>query len=290
MRRKGVSLCIIFILNVILCYFSADSLEKGLPFSRIVSLAPAITEVLFAIGAGDKVVGVTVFDNYPEEVKSIPKVGDFSNPSLERILYLKPDLVLGISNMHRGLLDRIEALGITCYSFNLYDRLDELYSMIELLGDLTLKRREALLLVNKIRSDLDEIRKKGMSLKKHPRVFFALWDAPLATIGRRSYINELIEIAGGISITSDVISHFPIYSVEKLILDSPDLILVAGGSGGMGLTKERLSKVLKGKGIVAVERGDIYEVDADLIFRLSSRIVEGAKALYEVFKKWSERS
>jgi len=85
-------------------------------FSRIVSLAPAITETLFAIGAGSRVVGVTLFDNYPKEVERIFKVGDFSNPNLERVISVKPDLVLGISNLHFRLMKRIKEFGISCYT------------------------------------------------------------------------------------------------------------------------------------------------------------------------------
>jgi len=106
-------------------------------------------------------------------------------------------------------------------------------------------------------------------------------------LGRRSYIHEVIRIAGGFSITSDLEAYFPIYSIERLILGDPDIILVAGGNGGMGLSRDRLLKALSGKGIRAVERGNVYEIDGDLIFRLSPRIVEGIGILYKVFERWA---
>lgn len=265
-------------------------LNLEVPVKRIVSLSPATTEVLFAIGAGDKIVGATIFDDYPEEAKTIPRVGDFSNPSLERILQLNPDLVIGIVNLHERLLKRLLDLGIPCYAFKLYDSLDELYESIELLGKFTGKEKEAENLIKKIREELDILRQKGWRLRKHPRVFLAIWDSPLVTISKRSYINDLIEIAGGKNIASESMAYFPIYSIEKLIEESPDIIIVAGGKGGMGVSKERIFRVLNGKGIKAIDNGNIFEIDGDLIFRLSPRVVEGTKLLHEVFKKWAEGS
>ncbi len=256
---------------------------------RIISLAPSITETLFAIGAGDKVVGVTTFDDYPPEVKRIFKVGGFSNPNLERILYLKPDLVLGISNIHAEIVKRLRKLKVPCFTFKLFDKLSKLYYEIEVLGKLTGREKSAENLVKRIEKKIYQLREKGRILKKHPRVFMAIWDNPLVTIGRGSYIHELIEIAGGKSITSSLPAPFPLYSIENLAKESPDIIVVAGGKGGMSLSKERVLRMLKGRGIKAVEEGNVYEVEGNLLFRLSPRIVDGINALYEIFRRWAEK-
>ncbi len=257
---------------------------------RIISLAPSITETLFAIGAGDRIVGVTTFDDYPPEVKRIFKVGGFSNPNLERILYLKPELVLGISNIHAEIVKRLRKLKVPCFTFKLFDKLSRLYHEIEVLGKLTGREKSAENLIRKLKEKIYQLRKKGRLLKRHPRVFMVIWDNPLVTVGRGSYIHELIEIAGGKSITSSLPAPFPLYSVENLAKESPDIIVVAGGKGGMSLSKGRVLKMLKGRGIKAVEEGSVYEVEGDLLFRLSPRIVDGLNALYGIFRRWAEKN
>ncbi|MCS7233651.1 MAG: ABC transporter substrate-binding protein [Synergistetes bacterium] len=259
------------------------------PVKRIVSLSPAITETLFAIGAGTKIVGATIFDNYPEKAKLIPRVGDFSNPNLEKILQLKPDLVIGIVNIHEKLLIKLLNLGIPCYAFKLYTSLEELYLSIDILGKFTGMEKEAKELIRNIKDEFKILSEKSKKLEKRPRVFLAIWDSPLTTVSKKSYINELIEIAGGENIVSETDVFFPIYSLEKLIKISPDIIIVAEGEGSMGVSKERLLKVLDGKGLEAVKKGNVFEINGDIIFRLSPRVLEGARTLYEIFKKWSEK-
>lgn len=266
----------------------SSKLNLEVPVKRIISLSPATTEVLFAIGAGDKIVGATIFDDYPEEAKAIPKVGDLLNPSIEKILQFNPDLVIGIANLHEKLLKRIMDLGIPCYAFKLYDSLDELYESIEILGRFTGKEKESKELIEKIRKEFIDLFQEGRKLKRHPTVFLVIWDSPLVTVSRKSYINDLIEIAGGKNIVSETKAYFPIYSIEKLIEESPDIILVAGGEGNMGVSKERVLRVLSKRGIRAVDSGNVFEVDGNLIFRLSPRVIEGAKLFHEVFKRWAE--
>jgi len=287
--RVTLSLTLTFI-GLLLSNLALFALDFKPPAQRIVSLAPSMTEVLFAIGAGDRVVGVTIFDDYPEEVKDIPKVGDLSNPNIEKILELKPDLVLGISNLHERLLRRLESLGIHCYSLKLYESLDELYSCIESLGKLTGKVAEAKDLIEKLKKGFAALSEKGKSLRRHPKVFIVIWDSPLATVSQRSYINELIEMAGGKNVVSDSKVYFPVYNVEYLIKSPPDIVVVVGGKGGMGISKERFLRSLEERGIMLLDKESVYEIDGDLLFRLSPRVIEGANRLYEVFKRWAEKS
>ncbi|MDK2872000.1 MAG: cobalamin transport system substrate-binding protein [bacterium] len=291
MLRKEAGLNLLLVLVVLLfSNLPVFSINVNIPVQRIVSLVPSMTEILFAIGAGDKVVGVTYFDDYPEAVKKLPKVGDLTNPSIEKILELKPDLVLGISNLHEELLKRLSELGIPCYSLKLYESLNELYLCIKDLGKFTKREKEAKELRERVRRELFNLSEKGRKLKKHPKVFIVIWDSPLATVSEKSYISELIEIAGGKNMVSNTDAYFPIYSIEYLIENPPDIVIVIGGKGGMGVSKERFLRVLRERRLQFIDEKRVFEIDGDLLFRLSPRVVEGAKQLYEVFRKWAKEN
>ncbi len=253
--------------------------------ARIISLSPTNTEILFAIGAGNRVVGVTEYCNYPEEAKEKPVIGGVSTVSIEKVVSLEPDLVLGDELNGKETFGRLEELNITVVGLNPVN-ISEIMDDIMLVGRITGEETNATALVANMTQRMEEIKNKTRDVKR-PTVAQITWHDPIWVAGGGTVQNELIKIAGGENAFSDI-KDWHTVSLEEFIDRNPDVIIVSVGHGAAGtepykyiLSEERL-KVVK-----AVKNDRVYAIDADVISRAGPRIVNATETvhgyLYEVF-------
>lgn len=248
---------------------------------RIVSLAPGITETLYALGLDDKIAGVTTFCDWPAAALAKPRIGGFTNPSIEKIIALKPDLILATADGNRkDTVQQLERLGLPVYVTNPLDTRGVLKSILHI-GEITYRKKEAQRLVEKLQKRLDAITAQ-VGKKRKPRVFFQLGLEPVITAGRGTLIHEVIERAGGMNIAGMDLANYPLYSAEGIISASPEIIVFAPM-----VNDEKFAAVkrfwLKFKEVPAVKNKKIYPIDANLINRASPRIVDAVEILAFMF-------
>lgn len=266
---------LIFILIIIFCLSKNIFAEnKRL---RIISLAPSITEILFALGLDEEIVGVSSFCNYPKKAKDKPKVGSFSYPDIEKIILLKPDIIFSTCLEQAPVVSLLKKL-----NFNVYvsdpSNIEELFSSIKEIGQIVGKTKEAEELILKMRQDLEKISFKENKIRY--KVFIQLWQDPLITVGKDSFIDELIYLAGGINISHYIKKPYSYFSLEELIYNNPDFIFVV--YMGHKINIEQLKKTFFWKDISAIKNNQVYQdIDPDLILRPGPRIVEGLKEIYK---------
>jgi iron complex transport system substrate-binding protein len=257
--------------------------------NRIVSLAPAATEMLFAIGVGDKVVGVTTYCDYPPATKNIPKVGGFINPSLESIVKLKPDLIVAMRGNPLSLLERLEKMGYPVFALNPKSISDVLIGMKKL-GELT-GSKEANRVVRDLKARLERIRKRveGIPYERRPKVVIELWDNPLIVFGKGSIGDEVIERAGGKNIIEGKIAY-PQISLETLIEKQPDVIILSHMTTVQNPLKE-VKKRANWDKLKAVREGRVYAIDADIIDRPGPRLIQAVEILHRMlYPKFADKS
>jgi len=257
------------------------SIEK-MP-EKIISLAPGNTEILYALGLEDRLVGVTEYCDYPEAAKQKPQIGGFSTVDIERIVEIQADLILA-ANIHKGeVIPQLERLGFTVLALD-PKTLDEVLEAINLIGRFTGKTEEAARLTTEMDSRIKAITDKTAALPEaqRPTVFYILWHDPLMTVGRETRIHELIAKAGGKNIAGDLADEYPKLSLEAVIMANPQVIIAGSGHGTsqdvplqFALTEPRLA------GVAARQNGRIYEIDSDLTSRPGPRIVDGLEKLAE---------
>ncbi|MGC8972400.1 MAG: ABC transporter substrate-binding protein [bacterium] len=253
---------------------------------RIISTAPSVTEILFALGLGDRVVGVTTLCNYPEEAKTKEKIGTFQSPNIEKILSLKPDIIIATGGVQRQVVEKLEQLGFTI--FVSYPRtLEEVIKSIYTIGHITGAEENAKKLAFDLKLRIAKVTSKVSKVKVRPKVFFELWHEPLMSAGPGSFIDDLIKKAGGINIAGSAKSAYPIFSLEQLVKEDPDVII--GAESSMGANPLDISKRPGWDTLKAVKNQKIFIINDDIIFRAGPRLVLAleiiAKYLHpEVFK------
>jgi iron complex transport system substrate-binding protein len=251
---------------------------------RIVSLSPSTTETLFAVGAGDQVVGVTKFCNYPPEAQTREKVGGFSanTISVETIIALKPDLVLSAGEIHRPVIEALERAGIPVFA-SAPKEFAGVYAAIESVGRLTGHEAEASGVVADMKARVSAVKDKTKALHqdRRPTVFYEVWDEPLMTAGPKSFVGTLIELAGGVNIFADVSEEYPQVSSEEVVRRNPAVIL-GPDSHGDRLKPEMIQTRSGWGGLRAVREGRIYLVNGDIVSRPSPRLVEALEEIARV--------
>ena len=250
---------------------------------RIVSLAPSNTEILFALGLGDKVVGVTDFCDYPEEAKSIEKVGGMEH-NLEKIVALNPDLVLAIGGSPAQVekATEMEKLGLAVLVLEPGD-IEGIMANIELVGKATGAEKEASQLVAELRKRFDDIIARAKGAESSPTVFFELDATDPSkpyTPGPGSFIDALISLAGGSNIGASAKMQWAQLSTEEIIAQDPEVIVL--GDANYGVTAEMVKERPGWSVITAVKNGAIYPIDDILISRPGPRIIDGLEALARI--------
>ncbi|MBN1613954.1 MAG: cobalamin-binding protein [Deltaproteobacteria bacterium] len=249
---------------------------------RIVSLAPSITETLFALGLDRCIVGVTNYCNYPEGAKGIPRVGGFINLSLERIAALQPDLIIATADGNRKeTVRQLQNLGFEVYVVN-PSNIDEIFISIQGIGRITGRTEASESLVAKLKQRVNTVIQRTARLPK-PRVFFQVGSDPIVTVGSDTFLDELIALAGGVNVGHGQGIKYPRYSIEGVIASAPDIIVVAP----MDKRSKDFHRIKKGwqrwRSIPAVANGRIFRIDPDRVNRSSPRIVDALEELSRMF-------
>ena len=243
---------------------------------RIISLAPSNTEILFALGLGDKLVGVTDFCDYPPEAQEKPKIGGFSTPNIEEVVALSPDLILAAQRHEAEIIPALEGRGLTVFAVDPRN-IDEILEAITLVGEIAGQEEEASQLVTEMSNRIKAVTDKTDNLPQSQRlrVFYMTWDDPLTTAGGDTWYEELIVKAGGINIFQDLTGGHVSVSLETVIVANPQVIITGVGMGTGGdnplqfaLTEPRLA------GVDARINNRVYAVPTDLSGRAGPRIVE----------------
>jgi len=255
---------------------------EGVP-QRVVSLAPNITEVLFALDIGDRIVGVTRYDDYPQEVQKIPKVGGFVDPSIEAILALRPDLVICTPNSGgKSRLFSISKVGVVVLVLRAY-RINDIYASIYFLGKLFNQEEKAKILVGSMQEKIKQISAK---VKNHikPKVLMVYGHRPIVAAGRGSFPDEMINLAGAENVMRHSKVRYPSVPMEEIIRLQPDFIIDAssGGQGAEMSVERTRTKWDRFKVLEAVRVNQVVILDSSVWFRPSPRIVRGLEKLVEI--------
>jgi iron complex transport system substrate-binding protein len=248
--------------------------------ARIVSLAPDITEVLFALGLGDRVVGVTVYCDYPPEALGKPKIGGFINPSLEAILAERPDLVVATADGNRREdVEQLAGLGVAVYVVNTRS-LDEIFAAIRAVGRLTGRAAAADALAGGLARRRDRVR-AAVANRPPVSVFVALDRNPLVTAGEGTFVAELVELAGGRNVVVASAIGYPVMNMEQLLAADPAVIVDAAEAREIPQAEaEALWRAIPGAaGLSAVRRGRILVTGMGSFFRPGPRVVESLERL-----------
>jgi iron complex transport system substrate-binding protein len=247
------------------------------PPRRIVSLAPNITEILYALDIGDRIVGVTIYSDYPDEAKGKPKVGSYVSLNIEKIVSLKPDLIIGTygGNPKTTVL-RLEELGFPVYVTRT-ETAAEMLTMIEDIGTITYTSEKAGALVNRLRERIVAVTSRVKNVQ-HPLVFLEINAKPLITTGAGSFQHEVITLAGGRNLAGDSPARYPQYSLEDVVKKEPDIILISTMDRA-GLFEQQKAQWMRWENIPAVQNNRIHFIDSDLVDRASPRIVDGLEEM-----------
>ncbi len=256
--------------------------------SRVVSLAPSITEIIFAINASDKLVGVDDYSNYPPilnklvEEGRIRRVGGFANPSIETILSLNPDIVFTTTGVQAKIALHLSRLGITTIALP-EGSLQDIYYSILVLGKLLNRYEEAADLVRSISTNVTLVVTTVSDYDK-PNVLFIVWPEPLFTIGSSSFINELITLAGGKNVFDDVEQAYPMVSPEEVVARDPQVIIISGTDMFKSVSEflEWARSKPGWSNITAIREGRVYILAGeynDVIVRPGPRIAIGLEVL-----------
>ncbi len=292
LRETVQALC----LAAIACLCAADALaleavdDSGrthvfaAPPTRVVTLAPSLTELVFAAGAGASIVGTTSLSDYPEPARAIARIGDAGRIDVERVLTMKPDLVL---LWQRGATSReqeqLAAAGIPLFHLE-PRRLDDVARAIERLGRLLGSADVAAARAAELRRRLGLLRERHAGAAP-VRVFYQVWTRPLMTVSRRQLISDVVSLCGGRNVFADLAPLVPVVSTESVVAADPEAILTASEEGGAAPAWQRrpadpaFAAWLPHGRMTAVRRGWLFLLDGDGISRLGPRIVDGVGAV-----------
>ncbi len=251
---------------------------------RIVSLAPSNTELLFALGLGSRIVGVTNYCNYPPQALGKPKIGDYAAPDIERVAAQAPDLVVAERIHYRQVVPALERVGLKVIGLD-PKNVAEVLASLDLLGRATGTEDAARLLRGSLQARIDRVRAQvGRALDadpgRRPKVFYLIWHEPLFTAGGDTFQGELIAMAGGRNLFGHL-KGYPQVNLESVLAGQPDLILVGAGHEetaespalSWALSEPRL------KGTPALRAGRVRPVDADLVSRAGPRVADALEEL-----------
>jgi iron complex transport system substrate-binding protein len=274
-----------------------DDLGRPFPLpertpDRIVSMAPNITEILFALGLGDRVAGVTRFCDYPPEARSIRRIGGLVDPNIEVIQSLDPGLVIAFRGNPLRLVDRIRKLGLPVFVLDIGQGLEALFPLIAKIGRVTRSEERAAALAAGLRQRLEAVDAAMSRVRARPKVFVLLYGQGLWTCGGESYVDDLIRRAGGTNVASSMPKKWVLYKREQILEDDADVIFILARSREDFATgRDWLQKKAHVESVAAVRSGRIFELDENAASRFGPRLVDVldrmARLLHpELFGEW----
>lgn len=248
------------------------------PPSRIVSLTPANTEILFALGLGRRIVGVTAWCTFPPEARRIARIGDM-HTSIEKVLALRPDLIVGSISANRSAVERLSTLPQTRGRLFAADpqSIDGLVTTISSLGDVTGTAAEARRVTSELRRRVVAARATALRGAERPRVLAVFQSDPLWVAGSMNFIDELITLAGGVNVGAAAGTGFVGFSPERAIASRPDIVLAGA------VDAASIRKAPAWRSVPAVRRGAIHPVLADDFARPAPRVADSLDALVALF-------
>lgn len=266
-----------------------DALERTVtlqsPPQAIVPLSPSVTEILFAIGAGDQVIARTRHDNYPTQVESLPSVGGITaeSVSIETILALEPDLIIAGSRRQLEIVDLLAAADIPVFVLA-PQSLDDITAAMLTMGEMTGHQSDAQAVVDDMKARIAAVQEIVDRIPPEQRitVFYEVWHEPLTTTSEATFIGELLVLAGGINIFGDLEGTYPNVSDEQVIIRDPQVI-VGPSSHNEQLTPEQLATRPGWADLSALQNDAVYAIDGDIISRPGPRVVDALEALAALF-------
>ena len=244
---------------------------------RIVCLAPSTTEILYALGVGDRLVGVDQYSDWPPAAQKVPRVGSDLSPSVERIVALEPDVVfVATSANSKELPDELARLGVRVVISHVAT-LDDLWRDIVTTGDAVGRHDAGVALAEKLRARIAATHARVAALPP-VKALVVVWADPLTVVGGHSFVDEEIRAAGGDNIAGDSPQPYPQYSVERMLARAPDVIVVGSHKGG-----PKIAPLTAYTSVPAVKSGRIHAIDGDLLFRPGPRVVDGVELLARLF-------
>jgi iron complex transport system substrate-binding protein len=238
-------------------------------------MAPNVTEILFALGLGDRVAGVTRFCDYPPETRAIRKIGGLVDPNIEVIQSLDPDLVVAFRGNPIRLVNRIGKLGLPVFVLDIGEGLEALFPLIAKIGRVTRSEDRAGELAARLRRSVEAVDTALRPVRTRPRVFVLLYGQGLWTCGGESYVDDLIDRAGGANVASSLPKKWVLYKRERILKDDPDVIFILARSGAdFAAGRDWLMKKAGVGGVAAMRSGRIYELDENAASRFGPRLVD----------------
>ena len=255
------------------------------PAQRIISMAPSNTEILFAIGAGNQVVGRDALSDFPEEAKKLPDIGStFDALNTEQIVALKPDLVLAAEINTPEQVKQLEDLGLTVYYLKNPLTLEEMYANLEIVAKLTGHEKEAATLIDSLKKRVAAVDEKIAPISSRPNVFYELDATDPAkpyTAGKGTFITQLIERAGGHNIAADI-DGYPQMSLEQVVAADPAFIIL--GDARYGVSPESIAQRPGWENLNAVKNGQVVPFNDDLVSRPGPRLVDALEELAKLLR------
>jgi iron complex transport system substrate-binding protein len=261
--------------EIILTDDQGDTLRLAAPAKRIVSLAPHVTETLFAAGAGKQVVGVVEYSNFPPAARKVAGVGSYAQPDLEAIAALKPDLAIGwVSGNSLAHVRQLRALGIPVFMVDA-QRIEDVAKDLQRYGRLAGTLAEAQVAADHFRQRMDALRARHAA-RPPVRAFYQIWKQPLMTVGGDQLISEVMQLCGGVNVFAALRALAPAVSVEAVIAADPEAIIASGMDAAR---PEWLNDWRRWPSLTAVRRDNLFFIPPDLIQRATPRLAEGAAQL-----------
>jgi iron complex transport system substrate-binding protein len=276
----------IFLIASLLCLGTVPlglqqiAISGTVPKPRYISIASSTTEILFALGLDEEIVAVSSYCNYPTQAQTKIKVGTFSSPNIEKIISLKPDIVFCTGLEQQDTIRKLRQLNLNVFVSDPAN-FKELFQSIKDIGALTHREKEADALIAKMKADIEEVglSAQAMPPRKRPKVFVEIWSQPLMTAGKGSFVDELINLAGGINIAYDTKRPYSYFSAEQVIKRNPDCIIL--GYMQKDSSKKIMEKRFGWKNISALKNNRIYnDINPDLFLRPGPRLTEGLKEIH----------
>jgi len=253
--------------------------------ARIVSMAPNLTEILFALGLDDKIVAVTRYSDYPPRAADKPKLGTFWQPNIEAIIAAKPDLVVTLGFQQQAdVARRLNRIGYNCLMVNI-ETVEELFEAIHKIGTATGKQPEATNLAGDLRAKMKCL-SSLVATGPRPTVLWVIDREPLRVAGRDTFVNELIELAGGVNAIGPTVHKYPPIGGEQVIASAPEVIIEPASSNGNIPDQYRsaLDYWRRFSTVPAVANNRIYVIPPDTVSRLGPRVHQGLRSIAECIK------